>query len=49
VGAFVEGLRVRAAEAAPPVELAALALLALALTSGGFLLVAARRSGAWRA
>ena len=49
MGAFVEGLRARAAEAGPPVAIAALALLALALTSGGFLVAAARRAGAWRA
>jgi outer membrane biosynthesis protein TonB len=49
MGAFVEGLRARAADAAPPIAIAALALLALALTSGGFLVAAARRAGAWRA
>ena len=34
MGGFVEGLRARAADAAPPIAIAALALLALALTSG---------------
>jgi hypothetical protein len=49
MGAFVEGLRARAADAAPPIAIAGLGLLALALTSGGFLVAAARRAGAWRA
>jgi hypothetical protein len=44
----VEGMRASAAEAAPPIAIAALALLALALTSGAFLLLATRRPGAWR-
>jgi hypothetical protein len=48
VGPLVEGLRDRAQEAGPPLAIAALALLTLALTSGGFLLVATRRTGAWR-
>jgi hypothetical protein len=48
VGPLVEGLRARATEAAPPVGVAALALLTLALTSAAFLLVATRRTGAWR-
>ena len=48
VGPLVEGLRDRAADAAPPIAVAALALLTLALTSGAFLLVATRRTGAWR-
>jgi hypothetical protein len=49
MGAFVEGLRARAAEAGPPVAIAAVALLALALTNGGLVVAAARRTGAWRA
>jgi hypothetical protein len=48
VGPLAEGLRDRAREAGPPIAVAALALLALALTSGAFLLVATRRTGAWR-
>ena len=48
VGPLVQGLRDRAADAAPPIAVAALALLTLALTSGAFLVVAARRAGAWR-
>jgi hypothetical protein len=48
VGPLAEGLRDRAQEAGPPLAIAALALLTLALTSGGFLLVATRRTGAWR-
>jgi hypothetical protein len=48
VGPLVEGLRDRAQEAGPPLAIAALALLTLALTSGGFLLVATSRTGAWR-
>jgi hypothetical protein len=48
VGPFVEGMRARAAAAARPIAIVAGALLVLSLTSGGFLLVAARRSGAWR-
>ncbi len=48
IGPTVEGLRARATEAGPPIAIAALALLTLALTSGGFLLVATRRTGAWR-
>jgi hypothetical protein len=48
VGPLAEGLRDRAREAGPPIAVAALALLTLALTSGAFLLVATRRTGAWR-
>ena len=48
VGPLVQGLRDRAADAAPPIAVAALALLTLALSSGAFLVVAARRAGAWR-
>jgi hypothetical protein len=48
VGPSVEGMRASAAEAASPIAIAALALLALALTSGAFLLVATRHTGAWR-
>jgi hypothetical protein len=48
VGPYVAGLRDRATNAAPPIAVAALALLTLALTSGGFLVVATRRTGAWR-
>ncbi len=46
---LANGLRDRATEAGPPIAIAALALLTLALTSGGFLVVATRRTGAWRA
>ena len=48
IGPLVEGLRNRAADAGPPIAVAALALLTLALTSGAFLMVATRRTGAWR-
>ena len=48
VGPLAKGLQDRAAEAAPPIAVAALALLVLALTSGGFLLVATRGTGAWK-
>jgi hypothetical protein len=48
VAPLAEGLRDRAREAGPPIAVAALALLVLALTSGAFLLVATRRTGAWR-
>ena len=48
LGPLANGLGDRATEAAPPIAIAALALLVLALTSGGFLAVAARRTGAWR-
>ena len=48
IGPLVEGLRDRAADAGPPIAVAALALLTLALTSGAFLMVATRRTGAWR-
>jgi hypothetical protein len=48
MGPLAEGIRDRATDAAPPIAVAALALLALALTSGAFVLVAARRAGAWR-
>ena len=48
VGPMVAGLRASASDAGPPIAIAALALLTLALTSGGFLLVATRRTGAWR-
>jgi hypothetical protein len=48
VGPLAEGLRDRARDAGPPIAVAALALLTLALTSGAFLLVATRRTGAWR-
>ncbi len=49
LGPLADGLRDRATEAAPPIALAAIALLTLALTSGGFLALATRRTGAWRA
>jgi hypothetical protein len=48
VAPLAQGLRDRATDAAPPIAVAALALLALALTSGAFLLVATRRTGAWK-
>jgi hypothetical protein len=48
VGPLVDGLRARATEAAPPIAIAAVALLTVALTSAGFLVVATRRTGAWR-
>jgi outer membrane biosynthesis protein TonB len=48
IGPLVEGLRDRATDAGPPIAVAALALLTLALTSGAFLMVATRRTGAWR-
>ena len=48
IGPLVEGLRDRAVDAGPPIAVAALALLTLALTSGAFLMVATRRTGAWR-
>jgi hypothetical protein len=48
LGPLANGLRDRATEAAPPIAIAAVALLILALTSGGFLAVATRRTGAWR-
>jgi hypothetical protein len=48
IGPTVEGLGDRATEAGQPIAVAALALLILALASGGFLVVATRRTGAWR-
>ena len=49
IAPLANGLRDHATEAGPPLAIAALALLTLALTSGGFLVVATRRTGAWRA
>jgi hypothetical protein len=48
IGPLVEGFRARAADAGPPIAIAALALLTLALTSGAFLMIATRRTRAWR-